>query len=679
MSSWQEFIQRDAPIPEWPYPVRYGKEYEVVGDVLVLGGGVAGCHATINAARKGSNVILVEKGASKRSGASGAGVDHWQAACTNPCSKVNPEEYAQAVIDSLAGYDCGPVRYIHCKESWDTLLDCEQMGIQIRDLNDEFVGADFRDEETKLMFAYDYKNRHTLRVFGYNIKPCLHTEMKRLGVHIYDRVMVSSLLTEDGNPGTRVIGATGVNERTGEFYIFRAKATIMAMARPARLGAFSTELKGGASLFGDFNNAGDGIAMGWKAGVEFALLEATGGGSGGFAYITFGVGYQENTFFGASIVDANGKEVPWVDRDGKEIEDISGRYTPAPGQKFMLMAGLIGNGYRNWLAKGGTPTGFPAYYEVQWNLLPNDLPARIRKGEFTLPLYADLTKLPALERRAIWGLMVGNEGRTRIPVYDIYSKAGFNPDKHMLQAPVMHPEAYLSTNWPSGMGVPHYRGFGNSGVVVDWDLRTNLEGLYGAGTAIYGAGAHASAACSGGYAGRKAAEYAKTASEPIVNRKQIDTEKARVYVPVQASNKGGIGWNELNFGIARVMQDYCGQYRTEDTLKVGLELLEELEKNEGITAYATNPHELVRTLECLSLITVGKATIHSSLARKSSTDYLGFTRLDYPAVDPKEWHKLLPIRLEDGKVCVRELPLDYYLQPPFAATFEENYRLHCGS
>jgi hypothetical protein len=29
------------------------------------------------------------------------------------------------------------------------------------------------------MFAYDYENRHVLRVWGYNIKPCLHKEMKR--------------------------------------------------------------------------------------------------------------------------------------------------------------------------------------------------------------------------------------------------------------------------------------------------------------------------------------------------------------------------------------------------------------------------------------------------------------------------------------------------------------------
>ena len=50
------------------------------------------------------------------------------------------------------------------------------MGVRIRDVEDEFKGADFRDEETKLMFAYDYKNKHMLRIWGYNLKPVIYKE-----------------------------------------------------------------------------------------------------------------------------------------------------------------------------------------------------------------------------------------------------------------------------------------------------------------------------------------------------------------------------------------------------------------------------------------------------------------------------------------------------------------------
>ena len=226
MTSWWNFIQKGDPIPEWPYPVRYGKETRVSADVLVLGGGIAGCHAALSAARRGASVIMVEKGAARRSGQGGAGVDHWQAACTNPCSTTSPEEYARAVIDGFDGYDCGPLRYTQCRESWDAALDCERMGVQIRDVHGEFEGAEFRDPVTGLLFAYDYESRHDLRVYGHDMKPCLHKEVVRRHVKIFDRVMATALLTGNGRDGAPVVGATGVNVRTGEFYVFRAKATV---------------------------------------------------------------------------------------------------------------------------------------------------------------------------------------------------------------------------------------------------------------------------------------------------------------------------------------------------------------------------------------------------------------------------------------------------------------------
>ena len=58
---------------KWPYPNEMDQEEQVSGDVLVLGGGMAGCYAAIAAARKGKKVVLVEKGATIRSGAAGSG------------------------------------------------------------------------------------------------------------------------------------------------------------------------------------------------------------------------------------------------------------------------------------------------------------------------------------------------------------------------------------------------------------------------------------------------------------------------------------------------------------------------------------------------------------------------------------------------------------------------------
>ena len=55
-------------VSDWPYPIKYGEGTEIVTDVLILGGGVAGCHAALNATKQGVKVAIVDKGAVIRSG-----------------------------------------------------------------------------------------------------------------------------------------------------------------------------------------------------------------------------------------------------------------------------------------------------------------------------------------------------------------------------------------------------------------------------------------------------------------------------------------------------------------------------------------------------------------------------------------------------------------------------------
>jgi succinate dehydrogenase/fumarate reductase flavoprotein subunit len=224
MTKWHDFLKKEGTPPAWPYPINYDKEQEIETDVLIIGGGIAGCWAAISAARKGVRVTLVEKGDTVRSGAGGPGCDHWCNVPANPHSKVNPDEWAERMTSRP--YSNGIGNQIQCREDYDTLLEMEQMGGKIRDAKDEYLGAEGRYDDTKFMFSPRYSPNHTtevvIRVWGTTFKPALKRECKRLGVQIYDRVMVTSLLTEGGVQGAKVVGATGFNNRTGEFMVFKS-------------------------------------------------------------------------------------------------------------------------------------------------------------------------------------------------------------------------------------------------------------------------------------------------------------------------------------------------------------------------------------------------------------------------------------------------------------------------
>jgi hypothetical protein len=187
--------------------------------------------------------------------------------------------------------------WIQCREDYDTLLELEQMGGKIRDTEDEYVGAEGRDDKTKFMISPRYgtihsyfpdprigqpnfnppetRNNVVIRVWGSTFKPVLKKECRRLGVKIFDRVMGTGLLTENGIQGARVIGATGLNTRTGEFMIFKSKATILSTAGAGSIWFMSMEL-GGFSNMHSRAISGDGTVMAFKAGAEPRVTSTSG-------------------------------------------------------------------------------------------------------------------------------------------------------------------------------------------------------------------------------------------------------------------------------------------------------------------------------------------------------------------------------------------------------------------
>lgn len=621
---------------KWPYANEFGQEEETECDVLVLGAGMAGCFAAIAAARRGQKVVVVEKGATVRSGAAGTGFDHWESACTNPSSRVTAKEIAEAYVDEQDHLSNGIAHYICCEEGWDRLVDLEEMGCKIRDTEDEFKGADFRDDETKLLFAYDYYSRFTLRVWGKGFKPALLKEMKKLGVTIYDHTEATALLTTEEGGKKRGVGAIGMDTHTGKIRIFHSKATILTMSRPARLWLFNADLPG-LCEFRPFNSIGSGHSMGWRAGMEFTMMEKSVRAefsAAGSSFPPYSAGNNHNTWYACTMVDSRGVEIPYLDRDGNVLKTVKERYFPVKGQKFFLKGGVIDE---------------PKYEYRGPETMPFD---ELMKRGYKLPFYADMSRMPEMERKAMWGLMIGNEGKTAIPVYDYYNKRGFDPSKKAMQV--------YGTGWTSAsFSADERQLFGApGGIMHDWDLKTNIDGIYAGGDQLFGSDCAGQASATGYYAGRKASAYADTVALEPYDRKQVDEEIERLYAPMYVEE--GYSWKELNWAIAKCMKNYCGAIKNEALLVQGLDLLNKYRTEVVPNLSCHNTHELVRTHEVLDILNVAEMILEACRMRKSSSKTLCFERSDYPEVDPPEDHHFITIRQENGKAVRGDIELDYF-------------------
>lgn len=222
-------------------------------DILIIGGGTAGCYAGITIAENSdSNVIIAEKAHIKRSGCLAAGVNALNAYIVNGKKPEDYVEYAK--------------RDAHGIVREDLLLSMSQGLNRVTEKLESLGLAILKDENGN----YVARGDRNIKINGENIKPILAKEVrKKKNIIVLNRVNIFDLLTENN----KVYGAVGFSTDEEIFYVINAKSVICATGGASGLYKPNNSGFSRHKMWYPPFNTGAGYAMGIKAGAEMTTFE----------------------------------------------------------------------------------------------------------------------------------------------------------------------------------------------------------------------------------------------------------------------------------------------------------------------------------------------------------------------------------------------------------------------
>lgn len=235
-------------------------DYPIIDcDVLIIGGGSAGAMAAIRAkeVNPAQKVVVFEKGDIKYSGCIARGMDALNIVAVP--GVATPELYVESNSIACQGIMDEPVNYRMAERTWDLLQKLESWDVCFP--VDEKGQHEILQVHPKGKFCVTMKEPE--------LKAILAKRLMALGVRVCNRTMAVQLLKD----GERVAGAIGMNVRTGEIIVCKAKSVILSAGGTARFG-----LPNNGYLYGVYDfpgNTGDGYCLAYKAGAELSGFEYT--------------------------------------------------------------------------------------------------------------------------------------------------------------------------------------------------------------------------------------------------------------------------------------------------------------------------------------------------------------------------------------------------------------------
>ena len=230
-------------------------------DILIIGGGTAGCYAALTIAEKSDySVVIAEKANIKRSGCLAAGVNAINAYIVEGRKPEDYVDYAKNDADGIVREDL----LLTMSEKLNEVTEkMEKLGLVI-----------LKDENGK----YVARGNRNIKINGENIKPILADAVKALpNVTVINRINITDYIVKDNT----ITGAYGfsIDEKevdgslSGTAYRINAKKVLCATGGAAGLYRPNNPGFSRHKMWYPPFNTGAGYAMGINAGAEMTTFE----------------------------------------------------------------------------------------------------------------------------------------------------------------------------------------------------------------------------------------------------------------------------------------------------------------------------------------------------------------------------------------------------------------------
>lgn len=222
-------------------------------DVLIIGGGTAGCYAALTLrSLSDASVVIAEKADIRRSGCLAAGVNALNAYITKGHT---PQFYVDYAKKDAAGIVREDLLLTMSEGLNEVTKKLEDLGLVI-----------LKDEKGE----YVARGTRNIKINGENIKTILADAVKKLdGVQVINHLNITDYIVRDNT----IAGALGFDMRTGTAYEIRAKAVLCATGGAAGLYRPNNPGFSRHKMWYCPFNTGAGYAMGIRAGAEMTTFE----------------------------------------------------------------------------------------------------------------------------------------------------------------------------------------------------------------------------------------------------------------------------------------------------------------------------------------------------------------------------------------------------------------------